>query len=288
MSIKSTTGLAEGIVSTMSGVKPQLVEGVRNLQAKVTSFGEQLEYSEDTTVKEAKPPIKHVAIIMDGNGRWAEERGLPRTAGHREGVAAARRAIETAQDLGLTHLTLYSFSTENWGRPESEVRDLMGLMRSYIESDLPRLIKENVRVKIIGDKKNLPTDIRILVERAERKTAHNTGHFLQIAFNYGGRDEILRAVRSMAREVRDGKLSIETIDETDIASALDTNGIPDPDLVIRTSGERRVSNFLLWQAAYSEYVFLDEYWPDFTRDVFVKAIEEYYARDRRFGRRNTG
>lgn len=229
--------------------------------------------------------IRHVAIIMDGNGRWAKERGLPRVAGHREGVAAARRAIETARELGLTHLTLYSFSTENWRRPETEVRSLMELMKQFIQSDLDKMVRENVRVRIIGDKETLPADIRALVERAERETAGNDGHTLQIAFNYGGRDELRRAVSLIARKVADGVIKPEEITETHLSRALDTSGMPDPDLVIRTSGEHRVSNFLLWQAAYAEYVFLDAYWPDFGRDLFLAAVREYYGRERRYGGR---
>ncbi len=268
---------------------------VQSVANQSSSSAEKVDGPSDVSAAEEKPlevgaanSLNHVAIIMDGNGRWAQERGLTRSEGHREGVAAARSAIETARELGLSHLTLYSFSTENWARPEAEVRDLMGLMRSYIESDLPRLIRENVRVRVIGDKKNLPVDLRMLVERAERSTAKNEGHFLQIAFNYGGRDEILRAVRSIADDIERGKLKAEGLSEDLFSSVLDTGDVPDPDLVIRTSGERRISNFLLWQAAYAEFVFLDEYWPDFTREVFLKAIEEYSSRDRRFGRRNTG
>jgi undecaprenyl diphosphate synthase len=233
-----------------------------------------------------EPALKHVAIIMDGNGRWAKARGLPRAAGHREGVAAARRAIETAKELGLTHLTLYSFSTENWRRPQSEVRHLMDLLKRFIEADLPRLVEENIRVKIIGDKVNLPDDISELVTRAERETAGNTGYVLQIAFNYGGRDEITRAIRQLADAVAKGDLKADEIDDDLFAQMLDTTGSPDPDLVIRTSGEHRISNFLLWQSAYSEYVFLDEYWPDFNREVFLKAVQRYQQRERRFGGRD--
>jgi len=237
--------------------------------------------------KPAEPDhqLRHVAIIMDGNGRWAKERGLPRVAGHREGVAAARRAIEAARELGLTHLTLYSFSTENWRRPETEVRSLMELMKQFIESDLDKMVRENIRVRIIGDKETLPADIRELVERAERETAGNDGHVLQIAFNYGGRDELRRAVSLIARKVAEGVIKPEEITETHLSRALDTSGMPDPDLVIRTSGEHRVSNFLLWQAAYAEYVFLDAYWPDFDRNMFLDAVRQYYGRERRYGGR---
>ena len=227
--------------------------------------------------------LKHVAIVMDGNGRWAAARGLPRASGHRAGVEAARRAVEAARDLGLRYLTLYSFSTENWRRPAGEVRDLMSLLRKFIGEDLPTLRKEGVRVRIIGDRRNLDADLRLLVSRAEAETAANSKFFLQIAFNYGGRDEILRAVKSVARRVARGEINVETLDESGFGAFLDTAGAPDPDLVIRTSGEMRVSNFLLWQAAYAEYVFLDTLWPDFDAAAFEKAIQDFRQRQRRFG-----
>jgi undecaprenyl diphosphate synthase len=226
---------------------------------------------------------KHVAIIMDGNGRWAKKRGLSRTAGHREGVEAARRSLDAARDLGLDYLTLYSFSTENWRRPAGEIRDLMALLKQFIVDDLPKLKAENVRVRIIGDKGNLTPDLKLLVHRAEKETKDNNKFVLQIAFNYGGRDEILRAVRSAAEDVLAGRLKPDDITETMFSHLLDTKGIPDPDLVIRTSGEKRISNFLIWQAAYAEYVFVDVLWPDFNADYFAKAIEEYCARERRYG-----
>lgn len=227
--------------------------------------------------------LRHVAIIMDGNGRWAKARGLPRTAGHREGVEAARRAVEGARDLGLRYLTLYSFSTENWRRPAGEVRDLMGLLKQFIIDDLPRLKSEGVRVRIFGDKENLSGDIKALVRRAESETAENDSFFLQIAFNYGGRDEIARAARAAADAVQAGELKPADITPDRFAQFLDTAASPDPDLVIRTSGEKRVSNFLLWQAAYAEYIFLDVLWPDFNQDVFGQAIDEYCGRERRYG-----
>ena len=226
---------------------------------------------------------KHVAIIMDGNGRWAAARDLPRAAGHREGVEAARRAVEAARDLGLTHLTLYSFSTENWRRPAGEIRDLMSLLRKFIGEDLPTLKKEGVKVRIIGDRKSLDLDLRTLVGRAEKETAQNNRFVLQIAFNYGGRDEIMRAARAFAEDVKTGLVDPAKLDEAGFGAYLDTSESPDPDLVIRTSGEKRISNFLLWQAAYAEYVFLDVLWPDFNADDFGGAIAEFLKRERRYG-----
>ena len=227
--------------------------------------------------------VQHVGLIMDGNGRWAALRGLPRAAGHREGVEAARRAVEAARDLGVRYLTLYSFSTENWRRPAGEVRDLIGLLREFIDDDLPTLKKEGVRVRIIGDRQNLDNDLRLLVNRAERTTAQNDKFVLQIAFNYGGRDEIIRAMRSYARQVKVGAADPEKLNEQVLQDYLDTKDIPDPELIIRTSGEKRISNFLLWQAAYAEYVFLDALWPDFNKDYFADALAEYKGRERRFG-----
>ncbi len=233
-------------------------------------------------VSPAAAPI-HAAIIMDGNGRWAAARGLGRSAGHKEGTAAARRAVEAARDLGLKYLTLYSFSTENWRRPASEVRDLMQLLRQFIGDELPTLKREGVKVTIIGDKKNLDTEIKLLVNHAERETAANSSFYLQIAFNYGGRDEIVRAARKLAEDAAAGRIKLGSIDETQFAAALDTASIPDPDLVIRTSGEKRISNFLLWQAAYAEWIFLDVLWPDFDAAHFAAALADYKARERRFG-----
>jgi undecaprenyl diphosphate synthase len=231
----------------------------------------------------ARAGVRHVAIIMDGNGRWAASRGLPRGEGHKQGSAAARRAVEAARDLGLTHLTLYSFSTENWRRPPAEVRDLMGLLRKFIGDDLQTLKREGVKVSIIGDKKSLDADIRFLVGRAEAETAGNDRFALQIAFNYGGRDEIVRAARKMAEEAKAGRLSPASIDEASFGAMLDTARAPDPEIVIRTSGEKRISNFLLWQSAYSEWVFQDVLWPDFDAAHFAAAIAEFERRERRFG-----
>ena len=241
--------------------------------------------AEKETASPSLPQIAptHVAIIMDGNGRWAAARGLSRGAGHKEGTAAARRAVEAARDLGLRYLTLYSFSTENWRRPASEIRDLMALLRQFIGDELPTLKKEGVRVTVIGDKKSLEPEIKLLVNRAEKETAANSAFNLQIAFNYGGRDEIVRAARKLAEAAASGAMRPAAIDEAMFSRMLDTAAIPDPDLVIRTSGEKRISNFLLWQAAYAEYVFLDVLWPDFGASHFAAAIEDFRARERRFG-----
>ncbi len=234
-----------------------------------------------TTTRSSIP--EHVAIIMDGNGRWAKQRGLPRVMGHRRGVEAVRETVRAAGDCGVRYLTLFAFSSENWRRPESEVSDLMGLLKAFIRRDLAELHRENVRVRIIGDRQGLKNDIRSLLEEAEHMTADNTRLTLVIAFNYGSRDEIARATMAIARDVAEGRLDAESITPEIISARLDTSGIPDPDLIIRTSGEERLSNFLLWQAAYSEFLFVPEYWPDFDRQQFFSAIEQYATRDRRFG-----
>ncbi|HVL73821.1 MAG TPA: isoprenyl transferase [Beijerinckiaceae bacterium] len=226
---------------------------------------------------------EHVAIIMDGNGRWAASRGLPRAEGHRRGVEAVRRAVRAAAELGVRYLTVYSFSAENWRRPAQEVADLMGLLKRFIRHDLADLHANNIRVVIIGGRDDLAPDLRALLREAEDLTRANTGLTLVVAFNYGGRQEIVAAARRLAERVRRGELAPEDIDLPAFEAALDTRGIPDPDLVIRTSGEQRVSNFLLWQAAYAEFVFLPVLWPDFDRDSLVAAIDEFGRRERRFG-----
>ncbi|KAA0694432.1 isoprenyl transferase [Neorhizobium sp. P12A] len=226
---------------------------------------------------------EHVAIIMDGNGRWANARGLPRTMGHRKGVEAVRETVRAAGDVGIKYLTLFAFSSENWRRPETEVTDLLGLLKAFIRRDLAELHRQNVRIRVIGDRYNLRSDILPLLIEAEETTKDNTALTLVIAFNYGSRDEIARAVVSLAKEVEAGRLRAQDITPALIDGRLDTAGIPDPDLIIRTSGEERLSNFLLWQAAYSEFMFMPEYWPDFSRDLFLSALEKYAARDRRFG-----
>jgi undecaprenyl diphosphate synthase len=226
---------------------------------------------------------EHVAIIMDGNGRWAKARGLPRVAGHRAGVEALRKTVRAAADMGIGWLTVYAFSSENWSRPKSEVSDLMGLLKLFIRRDLADLHQSGVKVKVIGEREGLSPDIAALLEEAETLTAGNSALNLVIAFNYGGRDEIVRATRRIAEAVARGDLGSDAVTPEVFAGFLDTSGIPDPDLVIRTSGEQRMSNFLPWQAAYSELVFLSCYWPDFTREHLADALRQYAARERRFG-----
>jgi undecaprenyl diphosphate synthase len=225
----------------------------------------------------------HVAIIMDGNGRWAKARGLPRLAGHRAGVEALRKTVRAAGEAGIGWLTVYAFSSENWARPKSEVSDLMGLLRLYIRRDLAELHQNGVRVHVIGEREGLAADIRALLEEAEALTSANTTLNLVIAFNYGGRNEIARAARRIATAVKSGGIDLDDISESLVAAHLDTSHMPDPDLVIRTSGEVRLSNFLPWQTAYSELVFLPCYWPDFSPHDLNEALKIYAARERRFG-----
>ena len=226
---------------------------------------------------------RHVAIIMDGNGRWAAARGLPRVEGHRRGVEALRRTVRAASDLGIAVLTIFSFSSENWSRPQSEIRDLLALLRRFIRNDLADLHKSNVRVRIIGERDDLAGDIRGLLDEAEDLTRGNDGLVLVVAFNYGARQEIARAARRLAIEVAAGRLAAEAITPELLAHQLDLPDLPDPDVIIRTSGEQRLSNFLLWQAAYSELVFVPINWPDFDRSTLESAIAEYRRRERRFG-----
>ncbi len=226
---------------------------------------------------------RHVGIIMDGNGRWAAARGLPRSEGHRRGVEAVRATVRAASDLGVEVLTLFCFSSENWSRPAPEVEFLLGLLRFFIRKDLADLHKSRVRVLVIGERNGLPGDLEKLLGEAETLTRNNDALRLVIAFNYGGRDEIVRAVRHLAAEAAAGTIDPATITAEDIGERLDTAGLPDPDLIIRTSGELRLSNFLLWQSAYAELIFLPIFWPDFDRAAFEGAIREFSARDRRFG-----
>ena len=225
----------------------------------------------------------HLAVIMDGNGRWAKSRGLPRIEGHRRGADAVRTAITCCIKYGVRYLTLYSFSSENWKRPAQEVDDLMGLLRRYLQSEIAELHKNGVRLRVIGERETLSKDIIKLIEDAEAMTAGNRRLDLTVALSYGGRAEIVKAVRRVAQDVATGKLSIDAIDEDAFAAHLDTVGIPDPDIIVRTSGEQRISNFLLWQMAYTEFVFLDTLWPDFSEKDFVQVISEFQRRERRFG-----
>ena len=220
---------------------------------------------------------------MDGNGRWAAQRGLPRTEGHRRGVESTKECVRAAGDIGISYLTLFSFSSENWKRPPLEVTYLMGLLRRFIRRDLAELHENNVKLRVIGSEERVPHDLLTMLHEAVSLTSGNTGLQLIIAFNYGSRDEIVRAAKRLAERVKSGELALEDITERNFAEHFDTAGIPDPDLVIRTSGEQRISNFLLWQCAYSEFLFVDNYWPDFTRQTLEGAIAAYQQRERRFG-----
>ena len=231
----------------------------------------------------AEPVPRHVAVIMDGNGRWASQRGLPRVAGHGEGVAAARRTVRAAGRIGVEYLTLYAFSSENWTRPAAEVEFLMRLLESSVEQELPELIDNDVRLRILGDMEALAPGVRQSIDRAMQATEANRGLTLLIALNYGGRQELIRAVRRLAARVAAGELLPEAIGEAELAALLDTAGVPDPDLLVRTSGEYRLSNFLLWQVAYTELLVLPTLWPDFSYRDFYLAVADYQRRSRRFG-----
>lgn len=226
---------------------------------------------------------RHVAIIMDGNGRWAKKRMLPRIAGHRKGIEAARNVTRAAGDLGIEVLTLYAFSTENWRRPAEEVSDLMGLLRHFIKSDIEELAENGVRLRVIGNYRALSPDLVSLIDGAIARTAHNSRTTLVIALNYGSQAELVSVMRDLAVKAKDGMLDPATINEALIDELLDTQGLPPPDLLIRTSGEQRLSNFLLWQLAYAELLFVDTLWPDFGAEALAAAITEYGARERRFG-----
>lgn len=225
----------------------------------------------------------HIAVIMDGNGRWAQARGKQRTEGHVEGVKALRRLVDAADRHGVRHLTVFSFSSENWRRPRDEVNFIFGLLYRFVASDLAALHRNNVRVRIIGSKQGLDDGLRRVLGEVEKKTAKNTGLELIVAFNYGGKAELTEATRRIAESVAAGQLRPEDITEQTIEAALFTVGVPDPDVIIRTSGEQRVSNFLLWQGAYSELIFVEENWPDFSEEIFVRVLHQYTARKRRFG-----
>jgi undecaprenyl diphosphate synthase len=241
----------------------------------------------EAEIQQTAPPAfdvpRHVAIIMDGNGRWAAARGLPRAEGHRRGVEALRRTIRAAGEIGIKIVTIFSFSAENWSRPATEIVELMGLLRRFVRNDLAELHKSNVRVRIIGERTGLDPDIGRLLIEAEELTKNNDGLILVVAFNYGARQEIVRAVQRISEEIANGRMTAAGIDMDSITRFLDAPDIPDPDLIIRTSGEQRLSNFLLWQSAYSELVFVPTYWPDFDRATLESAIREYQQRERRFG-----
>jgi undecaprenyl diphosphate synthase len=237
-----------------------------------------------TAVPELPTPLpKHVAIIMDGNGRWAKKRYLPREAGHYAGMNAVRETVRAGCDIGLENLTLFAFSSENWKRPKTEVGALMGLFRAYFRSDMDELVERNVRMRIIGHRGRVATDIQQMIQDSESRTARNDGMNLTFAFDYGGQEEICAAAQELARAAKDGRLDPDTITPELFAQRLFTSALPAPDLVIRTSGEHRLSNFLLWQSAYAELLFLDTLWPDFDRAVLTAALNQFAARERRFG-----
>ena len=225
----------------------------------------------------------HVAIILDGNGRWAKAKGLPRTAGHVQGAKTVEQICEDAYNMGINYLTIYAFSTENWTRPDNEVVTLMNLLRNYMKNSIKRAQKNNMCVRVIGDKTRLAEDLQASIAELEQATQNNTGLHFQIAINYGGRDELRRAVTKLAEQVTAGTLKPEDIVEDSIAAQLDTAGLPDPDLLIRTSGEQRISNFLLWQTSYAELYFTPVLWPDFDKNELAKAVGVYQNRDRRYG-----
>lgn len=228
---------------------------------------------------------KHIAVIMDGNHRWARARKLPSKVGHRQGAEALKKLVEHCADTGLECLTVYAFSSENWQRPEEEINDLMSLMRYYLRNEVKHLHKHNVRVAFIGERQRMSEDLRAEMERAEQLTAGNSRMTLIVAFSYGAREELVRSAKQLAARVESGELRADAVSEADIFGGLDTTAWPDPDLLIRTGGEKRLSNFLLWQAAYSELYFCDTLWPDFTIDDMTKAVEDYAQRERRFGGR---
>ena len=226
---------------------------------------------------------RHVAIIMDGNGRWADARGMGRSQGHRAGVKAVRGVVRAAMELGVPYLTIYSFSSDNWSRPKSEISDLMSLMKRFIRRDLAELHKNNIKIVVIGEREGVDSEMTALIDEAQNLTANNDAFTLVIAFNYGARSEIARAARQLAGEVAAGDITLDDVTVEAMSARLDTVGIPDPDLLIRTSGEVRLSNFLLWQVAYAEFVFLDVHWPDFSKEHLEDAITQFNARDRRYG-----
>ena len=234
-------------------------------------------------MEETRSVPQHVAIIMDGNGRWAKKRGLPRSAGHYQGAKVVEQILYDADAMGIKYLTVYAFSTENWSRPQSEVKTLMNLLRTYMRTSLQKCAKNNVRIRVLGDRSKLDEDLIEAIDDLERDTKNNTGLQFLIAINYGGRDDIRRGVMKIAEKVRSGELDPASITEETVSENLDTADIPDPDLLIRTSGELRISNFLIWQCAYTEYYFTDVLWPDFNKEELQKAVDAYMHRERRMG-----
>jgi undecaprenyl diphosphate synthase len=254
--------------------------------SKVLNTSNSSEFSQMPKIDGAKIP-KHIAIIMDGNGRWANERGLSRLEGHRQGIAALRSILEAARDFNIRYLTVWAFSTENWRRPLTEVNSLMTLFRHYIKMELMELHENGIHLQFIGRRTGLPADILSMMNNAEQLTKDNTAFSLIIAFNYGGRDDIVRSVQALAQQVREGALLPENISEELLSSQLSTASVPDPDMMIRTGGETRISNFLLWQLSYTELVFTETYWPDFNKEDLARAIQEYQKRNRRYGALNS-
>lgn len=239
-----------------------------------------------TDADQARDLLKHIAIIMDGNGRWAKSRRLPKFAGHKKGADAVRGIVEQCAELNIKYLTLYAFSSENWNRPVEEVNDLMGLLKIYLKNEIDELHKKNIRINFIGSRDRLSKNIIKLIDEAEEKTKNNDKLRLTLALNYGSQEEIVTAVKKVAQKVVEGDINISDIDESLFSKNLYTGDMPEPDLIIRTSGEKRLSNFMLWQAAYAEFVFQDVLWPDFSQQYLLDAIDEYYKRDRRYGARS--
>jgi len=250
------------------------------MSMRLPFFNNKVKKEVETTIDSVP---KHVAIIMDGNGRWASKKGLPRIAGHKEGMDVVQKIVRTAVDAGVEVLTLYAFSTENWKRPRAEVDFLMRLPKEFLHLYLPEMIEKNVKISTIGEFSTLPMHTKKAIQYAKDKTAHNDGLLLNFALNYGSRHEIMRAIKHVVADVKAGKISEESLDEELISSYMYTDGIDDPDLLIRTSGEQRLSNFLLWQIAYAEFWFTDVLWPDFTEEIFMEALTDYRSRKRRFG-----
>lgn len=230
----------------------------------------------------------HIGVTMDGNRRWAEARGKPRTEGHREGIKALRRLVDCCIRYQIDYVTVFSFSSENWRRPRTEIEFIFKLMKGFVATDLENLVRNNVRVRILGEREGLEQGLQDVIDQVQADTAANTGLNLNVAFNYGGKAEISAAARTIARAVLNGEVEVDDIDEKLLSDMLFTGGMPDPDLMIRTGGENRISNFMIWQAAYAELVFLDAYWPDFNEQIFIEALETFSARQRRFGGDETG